>query len=79
MRFKGAIFHLTVDNIRASDMRHYEAILFFTERDIILQSMILLPAIRYFAERYLIEKKSHLQANTQLMRPSRIAVKDKDK
>jgi hypothetical protein len=63
MRFKEAIFYLTIDDVRTGDRRYYEAILFFTERDIILQSTIFLPAIGYFTKRYETDWKSHLQAN----------------
>jgi hypothetical protein len=43
--------------------RHCEAVLCFTERDIIFPSMILFQAIGHFAKRFEIKKKSHLQAN----------------
>jgi hypothetical protein len=40
MRFKAAIDHFPIDDIRACDMRHCEAILCVPERQIILQAMI---------------------------------------
>jgi hypothetical protein len=68
-----------MDRWSAAEGIFYVAILFLTGRDIIFPAMILMPAIGYFTERYEKQKKSHLQANTSLYGPSRIAEKNKNK
>jgi hypothetical protein len=59
MQFSAAILRLTIDEIYAYDMWHFEAILYFTEQEIILQSTILVQATGFFVKRNETKRKLH--------------------